>query len=569
VAAMIHLRIGLLLLGALAASAPAQVRDARPATPPGTGVIEGVVVEDGVRLNPAGRAHVALTAPELRGGRIIITDQSGRFRFTDLPAGRYTLTSTKPAYLPASYGATRPGGLGTTIGLRDGEQLTDARLTMFRGGVITGRVTDERGGSLPGVSIYVMRNAYVAGTRQLITETTTVTDSTGTYRVFGLKPGQYTIRVTQYFLGSMWPNAPGEIDATLRSGTPPAPQPVRPIGYSSVFYPGTLRQSEAGMVTVGAATEVNDIDVVVRLVPIVAISGRVTSPEGTLKVPADVRVIAGDVLRGARTSSVPGQEGRFEFSGLSPGHYGLTVRSTEPAGWTYTEFDVSGEPLPDFDLHLQPMVSVTGRFVFEGADGDPHPDSWRVRLVASTDTIPSMSGTSENAGSDGSFRISNVSGGQFWVEAVTPNAVDAKGRTWTVRSAVKDGVDHVDAPLDLTPGRDVKDIVVTLTPERTELSGTLKTPAGLPAADFYVIAFATDRALWPRRSPRIRAVRPGNDGQFRIRDLRGGEYYLAAFRDAEEGEWYDPAFLEKLIPAAIKLPLAFGEKKVQDLQIVK
>ena len=35
----------------------------------------------------------------------------------------------------------------------------------------------------------------------------------------------------------------------------------------------------------------------------------------------------------------------------------------------------------------------------------------------------------------------------------------------------------------------------------------------------------------------------------------------------EPGEWYDPAFLQRLLPSAVKVTVAEGEKKVQDLKI--
>src|ERR1043166_8748483 len=59
------------------------------ATP--TGKIAGRVlaVNDG---RPVRRARVYLSAPQLPEGRGTLTDDSGVFELTDLPAGRYTLT---------------------------------------------------------------------------------------------------------------------------------------------------------------------------------------------------------------------------------------------------------------------------------------------------------------------------------------------------------------------------------------------------------------------------------------------------------------------------------------------
>ncbi|HEY7216224.1 MAG TPA: carboxypeptidase-like regulatory domain-containing protein, partial [Thermoanaerobaculia bacterium] len=56
-------------------------------------------------------------------------------------------------------------------------------------GSIVGRVTDEAGGVLPGVSVEA-RSPALQGSR------TAVTDSTGAYRLELLPPGEYTVTFT-------------------------------------------------------------------------------------------------------------------------------------------------------------------------------------------------------------------------------------------------------------------------------------------------------------------------------------------------------------------------------------
>lgn len=81
-----------------------------------------------------------------------------------------------------------------------------------------------------------------------------------------------------------------------------------------------------------------------------------------------------------------------------------------------------------------------------------------------------------------------------------------------------------------------------------------------------MVAFPADRRLWPSVR-RIQSVRPGVDGAFAIRGLPAGEYMLAALADVDLVDLKDTAFLEQIVPAAIRVTLADGEKKVQDLTI--
>ena len=87
------------------------------------------------------------------------------------------------------------------------------------------------------------------------------------------------------------------------------------------------------------------------------------------------------------------------------------------------------------------------------------------------------------------------------------------------------------------------------------------------ASDYSIILFPEDRALWATGSRRIMSVRTANDGTFLFNRVPAGDYEIAAVDDVEPGEWYDPAFLQRLMPAAVKVTIAEGEKKVQDLKI--
>ena len=100
-----------------------------------------------------------------------------------------------------------------------------------------------------------------------------------------------------------------------------------------------------------------------------------------------------------------------------------------------------------------------------------------------------------------------------------------------------------------------------------QLSGRLLKPDNTPAPGYFVIAFTTDRGLWQPNARRLRSVRPGTDGSFRFEDLPAGDYYLAALTEADIYECQAASFLSEVVPAAIKVTIADGEKKVQDLRI--
>src|SRR6185295_19187051 len=86
------------------------------------------------------------------------TDDAGRFAFTAIPAGNYSLSASKAAYVTAFYGATRVGATsGVPVADADGQRISNLSIRIVRGGVITGTVFNDAGRPWPSVSVRVQR----------------------------------------------------------------------------------------------------------------------------------------------------------------------------------------------------------------------------------------------------------------------------------------------------------------------------------------------------------------------------------------------------------------------------
>ena len=131
------------------------------------------------------------------------------------------------------------------------------------------------------------------------------------------------------------------------------------------------------------------------------------------------------------------------------------------------------------------------------------------------------------------------------------------------------GRDVLDFALEFGTAGDVTGAIATFTDQRTELAGTLQSAASIPAPDYFVVVLAADRAYWRLASRRVQFTRPSTDGRFTLRDLPAGDYLIAALTDLDPADLNDASFLERLVPAAAKVHLNDGEKKVQDLRLVK
>src|SRR5262249_44619144 len=111
VAAVLAAALAAIALGpspAVAPAAPARPRDADGAPARGTATIRGHVAAADTGL-PLRKAQVRLTSIENAPGpprenRLATTDADGRYEFTSLLAGRYSLTASKGSYVGLSYG---------------------------------------------------------------------------------------------------------------------------------------------------------------------------------------------------------------------------------------------------------------------------------------------------------------------------------------------------------------------------------------------------------------------------------------------------------------------------------
>jgi hypothetical protein len=167
---------------------------------------------------------------------------------------------------------------------------------------------------------------------------------------------------------------------------------------------------------------------------------------------------------------------------------------------------------------------------------------------------------------NGTFRATGIAPGTYLVRATLPADLS---QTWSLQSAIAQGRDLLDFPLEVAGGGELPEVVLTLSDQRSELTGTLQTSSGAPAPDYYVVSFPVDRNLWISPSRRLKSVRPGTDGRFTFSDLAAGDYLIAALTDVDPDEWQNPSFLEQLVTAAIRITIAPGGRVTQDLRVVR
>ena len=234
-------------------------------------------------------------------------------------------------------------------------------IVLPRFGAISGRVLDPFGDPLPGVGVYVFKEAEVRGFRRAVAAGRPVeprpTDDLGQFRLDGLPPGDYYLGVLSGTL-----NASPRFNATNELG-----------GFVPTYFPGSTSVEEARRIRLGLAEQLNDLTLTAVPGRMVRVSGRAVDSKGQPLAGALMAItpsVVSSLSPAIAGRTQAGPDGSFTFSNVPAGSYVVQARSlgttdafTGEFGWTTVT--VSGADLIDQLVSTTGPSTLSGRVVLE------------------------------------------------------------------------------------------------------------------------------------------------------------------------------------------------------------
>lgn len=404
--------------------------------------LSGAILQATIREDHSGNGVVAaeliITKPGVREYIADIeSDGSGRFDPVDLAPGEYELHVTKNNYLPV------------TMHIQADEIPDRLVLHLVRCGSISGRVTALGGQPLGEVTVVAMTSPdHIAAQTQA--------NEKGEYRLFGLRPGEYTVATA--FGQSRW--------AMGRTGEVPK---LGPHGT------GMLVHSEKFTITSGH--EYRGIDFTVPPRPVFAVRGRVDRESKRLES-FWVALAAADRPELAFAVAIASKDGVFEIQGIPTGSYLVFVSG--PTGAR----GAGGAQLNEHSLFARSQLQVIGQNV-EGLLLHPSPGlelqvklradaSCSKKITVTLNPIEDWSANIQRSGevkADGTISFSELAPAKYRVVAT-----DRDGFCYQAQTPTTD----LSGPVTVTLAPASKLRVHVMPPAALELVGTDAVRTAIP-----------------------------------------------------------------------------------------
>ena len=501
------------------------------------------------------------------------TDAEGRWQARSVPAGQFTVRAMKGGYATGSFGQTRPSLPPATIALAVGQAIDRVDISLPRGGVITGRVLDERGQPMTGALVRLLASRYIDGVRQLA-------DASGSWDVTSLLNGGITNDLGEYRLHSL----PAGDYFVSAAAIGPFPDAAARTAYVTTFYPGVHMAGQAQRIALGQGQQAAGVDFPLVRTTAVTVSGTVQDAAGQ-PVPGGfltLRPVGGGVANSdASVQVAPG--GSFTFTFVPPGNYVLTgsrlsgaggggrggsgvVGSAGPPGGSFavapTPIFVAGTPVANIQLLAARGASVLGRLVFDVTGPATALNNY---MVTAQPLEPGVSGLAQSRPNNaGEFVLTGLTGRQV----IRVRALGGELPLGVAMKAVRlNGIDMADTGIDAAGRDEVRGIEVEMTTRASVIGGAVQDARNQPTADYVVVAFSSTSDRWAYQTRYVQTAQPDRDGRFSLRGLPPDEYCLVAVPFIDAGDEFDPQRLDAWRRDATRVRLAESEARTVTLRL--
>ena len=422
-----------------------------------------------------------------------ITDQDGNYRITNVPPGTYDVIAASPTYVPTE-------GRKSLI-VNKNETVENIDITLERGGVITGKVTDADG--RPVIEEMVYLSATKTTQRIAPYFRNSRTDDRGIYRAYGVPAGSYTV------------SAGGGANSFGGRGEG---------GHQRTFHPSAIDPTAATVINVSEGSEATNVDIMLGgPARTYTARGRIIDSETAQPMPntrVGLQVFFQHGMSASGNMAESTKTGEFKLENLAPGKYGVYSEPPADSNWhsEAVQFEVTDRDVEGLVIKTSRGATVSGVVVLEGTD-DAKVRAHLVERRIVGEIVDGYIGRSDPSSAinpNGSFRLSGLSAGRL-IPHLQPR------EPFRVIRLEREGIVYPRG-FDIKERDQVTGLRVVVGYANAAIRGTIKLPTGLelPAPPrFRVFVRRTDEQV---PNSYIAPVEADTRGNFRFDNLIPGTY---------------------------------------------
>lgn len=478
--------------------------------------------------HPLTNARVVLASVKARQNpQSVVTSDEGKFEFTGLPAGKYSLTGAKRGFTTSSYDQHYifSTAIVTGAGL-DTEHLV---LRLAPHSIISGRVLDEVGEPIRDAQVSLYRDSQFDGTHQIITLRGSQTNDLGEFEIPDLAPGTYFLSAKAHPWYAVHPQSgaartPADSDRSLD------------VAYPITYYNNAIEPDSATPITVTGGEHL-ELDFHLNPVPSLHVmihvpdSGNGQFPFPQFEQPA---IDGNSPLVGLENRMI--KPGTWEISGIPAGKYDVRLMGQNVTQINGVELDYTTQVLDTSTA--EPMCSLSTSISF--ADGNP-PGQYGIVLRGKS---PSLT-RGLNFDSKGQAKFENIASGRYEV------ALIGEGTRFSVDRMQADGASVAGHSVTLAAGSSAS-LSISAIRGSAEIQGVAKQD-GKPFAGAMVVLVPRNpdgnRDLFRRDQSDL-------DGTFTFHNVVAGSYTAVAIEDGWDLDWSQPELISAYAKRGVGVEVA-------------
>lgn len=478
---------------------------------------------------PLAQARILLeSTKDSRQSVTMITEEDGRFAFSGIGAGKYSLQGAKRGYLSAAYQQHEQYSTAIVTGAGfDTENLT---LRLVPMAALNGTVIDENGEPVRTAQVRLYGESHRGGTTRVVSLRFSSTDDQGTFEFGPIGPGKYyaSVNATPWYAirsptsaAVQGANGAANVDRSLD------------VVYPTTFYGGATNSEGAEPIELGAG-EHAQIEIHLSPVPglhlVLNLGGDgqhgYRLPEFRAQMFGTMEPVPN---QGSQSWQSPTSPGIVELAGLAPGEYSVRMGdngSGEMTQETEVELKQNGQDLSASEGEALGTVKLTVKL----PRGETLPKQAGLGLLGERNRRVVYRQLDEK----GEAKFQGLSAGKYGIR------VFGGATAYAVVGMSSVDVQLPTSELNLKAG-ETQEWTVELAAGRTSIEGFVKR-GGKAASGVMVVLIPNHPEA---HEDLFRRDQSDLDGSFVLRGVVPGSYSVVAIEDAWGFDWSQPALLAR------------------------